>query len=79
MDWDSGSVRFRRRRLTAGYEKIVEQSVHLFAPGLNFSKNHEALLSAKLNHVRLDGKPDNAHGLAMAPGAVTAGHEITEG
>jgi hypothetical protein len=43
------------------------------------SRNHEALLPAKLNQARFYGEPDNSFGLAFAPGAVTARHEITEG
>lgn len=37
--------------------RSFKQSVHIFAPGLKPSRNHKALLSAKLKQVRLDGSP----------------------
>ena len=57
--------------------RSFEQSVHIFAPGLKSSRNHKALLSAKLNQVRLDGEPHNPSGLALAVGVVNARDELT--
>jgi hypothetical protein len=56
-----------------------KQSVHIFAPGLKSSRNHNALLSAKLNQVNLDGKPQNPSGLAFAADAVNARDPFTKG
>ena len=58
--------------------RSFEQSVHIFAPGLKSSRNHKALLSAKLNQVRLDGEPHNPSGLVFAVGVVNARDELTK-
>jgi hypothetical protein len=66
-------------RLTAGRGMIVEQSVRVVAAGLEFSRKHKALLSAKLNHVRLDSELNETFGRGFAPDAVSSRYEITEG
>jgi hypothetical protein len=65
--------------LPAAREGIVEAGVHIFDFGRGFSKNCKALLAAKLNHMRLDGQMDKSFGPALAPGAISAFHKITEG
>jgi hypothetical protein len=52
--------------------------VHIFVPGLKSSRNHKALLSAKLNQVRLDGEPRDPSGLVFAVGVVNARNELTK-
>jgi len=52
--------------------------VHIFVPGLKSSRNHKALLSAKLNQVRLDGEPRDPSGLVFAVGVVNARDELTK-
>jgi len=52
--------------------------VHIFVPGLKSSRNHKALLSAKLNQVRLDGEPHNPSGLVFAVGVVNTHDELTK-
>jgi hypothetical protein len=52
--------------------------VHIFVPGLKSSRNHKALLSAKLNQVRLDGEPYNPSGLVFAMNVVNARDELTK-
>jgi hypothetical protein len=58
--------------------RSFKQSVHSFAPGLKSSRNHKALLAAKLNQVRLDGEPHNPSGLVFAVGVVNARDELTK-
>ena len=58
--------------------RSFEQSVHIFAPGLKSSRNHKALLSAKLNQVRLDGEPHNPSGLVFAVSVVNTRDELTQ-
>jgi hypothetical protein len=48
-------------------------------PDLNSSRNHNALLSAKLNQVRLDGELHNLAAFAFATDIVNARHEFTKG
>lgn len=55
-----------------------KENVHIFAPGLKSSRNHKALLSAKLNPVRLDGEPHNPFGLLSAAGVVHPRDELTK-
>jgi hypothetical protein len=45
---------------------------------LKSSRNHNALLSAKLNQVRLDGDLNNLAGFAVAADVVNAGDEFTK-
>jgi hypothetical protein len=50
-----------------GFERrSFKEDVHIFALGLKASRNYMALLSAKLNQVRLDDEPHNLSGLAFA-------------
>jgi hypothetical protein len=46
---------------------------------LRSSGNYNALSSAKLDQMRLDGEPNNAFGLALAAGVINARDEVTEG
>ena len=41
-------------------------------------RNHKALLSSKLNQVRLDGEPHNPSGLVFAMGVVNTRDELTK-
>jgi hypothetical protein len=40
--------------------------------------NHEASLSQKMNHVRIDGQPNNTFGLSLAAGVVNGNDELTQ-
>jgi hypothetical protein len=52
--------------------------VHVFAPGLESSRNHKALMSAKLNQVRLDGEPHKPSGFLFAPEIVNVRDKFTK-
>jgi hypothetical protein len=52
-----------------------KRSVHVFVPGLKFSRNHKARLSAKVNQVRRGGEPHHPFGFLFAAGAVNARDE----
>jgi hypothetical protein len=58
--------------------RSFKQSVHIFASGLKSSGNHIAPLSAKLNQVRLDGKPHNPAGFTFAASIINARDEFTK-
>lgn len=58
--------------------RSFELAVHIFAPGLKSSSNHDAFLSAKLNQVRLDGEPHNPAGFPFAADVVNARDELTK-
>jgi hypothetical protein len=45
---------------------------------LKHSGNHKAVLSAKLDQVRLDGAPHNSPGFALAATVINARDEFTE-
>lgn len=53
--------------------------VYIFFLALKFSRDHKAICSTKLNHVRFDGEPDNSFCLPTAPDGINTGHKITEG
>jgi hypothetical protein len=55
-----------------------KKGVHIFALGLKSSRNHMALLSVKLNPMRLDGEPHNPSGLRFAPDIVNTRDEFTK-
>jgi hypothetical protein len=61
---------------------IVDRSsshgIHFLSPGLKLSGNYKALLSAKLNQVRLDGEPHKPSGLAFTATVVNARYELTK-
>jgi hypothetical protein len=58
--------------------RSFKQSVHIFAPGLKSSRNHQRLRAAKFNQVRLEGEPHNPSGLVFAVGVVNARDELTQ-
>jgi hypothetical protein len=55
-----------------------KKSVHDFDSALDSSGNHKALLSAKLDQVRLDGEPHESPGLALVAAFIDARHEFAE-
>ena len=54
------------------------RSVHTFALEVKFLRNHEALLSAKLNQVRLDGDLHNPARFAFTADVVNGCDEFTK-
>src|SRR5580658_2383173 len=65
-------------QLTPGRGKFVEQSIPVGLVGAKFSRKYEALLAAKLDHVRLDGELNVTFGTAFSPSAVSTRHEFTK-
>jgi len=55
-----------------------KQGVHDFDSGFDPSSNHNALWSAKLNQVRLDGEPHDSFALAPAAAVIDARDEFAE-